>query len=137
MVEPVTLRELEFSSMPENIYLVEVLVEELKAELCLSEEAEANILVSLSEGVNNAIYHGNHSDSEKTVRISVERVDRELIFTIEDQGSGFDCSLVKDPTALENLDQPTGRGIFLMRHLADKVEYSNEGRKVAISFLGS
>lgn len=135
MVEPVTLREMEFSSVPENINLIEVLVEELKVELKLSEEAEANILVSLSEAVNNAIYHGNKSDPEKTVRISVEKLETELIFTIEDQGAGFNFSTVRDPTAIENLDQPTGRGIFLMRNLADKVEYFSEGRKVMITFL--
>jgi serine/threonine-protein kinase RsbW len=135
MVEPVTLREMEFSSVPENINLIEVLVEELKIELNLSEEAEANILVSLSEAVNNAIYHGNRCDPEKIVRISVEKLETELIFTIEDQGAGFNFTTVRDPTAIKNLDQPTGRGIFLMRNLADKVEYFYEGRKVMITFL--
>ncbi len=136
MVEPVTLREIKFPSVPENIKLIEVLVEELKAELNLTDEAEANILVSLSEAVNNAIYHGNQSDPSKEVRISVEKLETELNFTIEDEGKGFDVAKVKDPTAIENLDQPTGRGIFLMRNLADKVEYLFEGRKVIITFLG-
>ncbi|MEO6166302.1 MAG: ATP-binding protein [Chitinophagales bacterium] len=135
MVEPVTLREMEFSSVPENINLIEVLVEELKAELGLSEEAEANILVSLSEAVNNAIFHGNQSDPQKKVKISVEKLEKELVFCIEDQGVGFNDLEVKDPTAIENLDKPTGRGIFLMRNLADRLEFCEGGRKVVITFL--
>ncbi|MBK9731207.1 MAG: ATP-binding protein [Chitinophagaceae bacterium] len=135
MVELVTLRDMEFASLPENINLIEVLVEELKSELDLSEEAEANILVSLSEAVNNAIFHGNNSDPAKKVRVCVEKLDKEIVFSIEDQGFGFNLSEVKDPTAIENLDRPTGRGIFLMRNLSDRMEYAEGGRKVVITFF--
>lgn len=137
MVEPVTLREMEFSSIPENINLIEALVEELKAELDLSEEAEANILVSLSEAVNNAILHGNHANPEKRVKISIEKLEKELIFSIEDQGVGFDETTIRDPTAIENLDKPTGRGIFLIRNLSDRLEFFDGGRKVVITFVRS
>ena len=135
MVALITLRDIVFSSKPENINLIEALVEELKTELKLSEETEANMLVSLSEAVNNAIFHGNRSDPLKNVRVCVEKLDREVVFSVEDQGLGFDLLNVKDPTAIENLDKPTGRGIFLMRNLSDKLEYFNEGRKVVITFL--
>lgn len=137
MVEPVTLREMEFSSIPENINLIEALVEELKADLDLSEEAEANILVSLSEAVNNAILHGNHANPEKKVKIIIEKLEKEMIFSIEDQGDGFDETTIKDPTAIENIDKPTGRGIFLMRNLSDRLEFFDGGKKVVITFLRS
>lgn len=135
MVALITLRDIVFSSKPENINLIEALVEELKTELKLNEETEANMLVSLSEAVNNAIFHGNRSDPLKNVRVCVEKLDREVVFSVEDQGLGFDLLSVKDPTAIENLDKPTGRGIFLMRNLSDKLEYFNDGRKVVITFL--
>ena len=135
MVALITLRDIVFSSKPENINLIEALVEELKTELKLSEETEANMLVSLSEAVNNAIFHGNRSDPMKNVRVCVEKLDREVVFSVEDQGLGFDLLSVKDPTSIENLDKPTGRGIFLMRNLSDKLEYFNDGRKVVITFL--
>ena len=137
MVEPVTLREMEFSSIPENINLIEALVEELKADLDLSEEAEANILVSLSEAVNNAILHGNQANPEKKVKIIIEKLEKEMIFSIEDQGDGFDETTIKDPTAIENIDKPTGRGIFLMRNLSDRMEFFDGGKKVVITFLRS
>ncbi|MCB0395284.1 MAG: ATP-binding protein, partial [Flavobacteriales bacterium] len=45
-----------------------------------------------------------------------------------------DFSNVPDPTAPENLEKPTGRGIFLMKNLADEVEFSDDGRKVELTF---
>ena len=128
-------RELEFLSLIENLNLVESMVEQLKTEFNFSEEMEANILVSLSEAVNNAIIHGNNSEEQKKVRILFDYGENEMTFIVEDEGVGFSPDLVKDPTALENLDKPTGRGIFLMRNLADRLEYLEGGRKVVISFV--
>ncbi len=56
-------------------------------------------------------------------------------FEIEDQGTGFDYDNLQDPTAPENLENPGGRGIFLIRHLADEVEFTKDGRKVELTFL--
>jgi serine/threonine-protein kinase RsbW len=39
-----------------------------------------------------------------------------------------------DPTAPENLLKPGGRGIFLIKHLADEVEFSENGRCVSMTF---
>ena len=130
-----TLRELEFPSVPENINLIESLVQQLRDELEWSDEMEANILVSLSEAVNNAILHGNHSYPQKKVKVKFETEEQSLHFIVEDEGAGFNDRTVKDPTAPENLEKPSGRGIFLMRNLADRVEYFNDGRKVMITFF--
>ena len=134
MVGSLQNRELEIMSLPENINKVEVLIEELKEEFGLTEEMEANILVSLSEAVNNAIFHGNQSNPSKKVKIGLQKSDTELKFFVEDEGPGFDFNDVKDPTAPENLDKPAGRGIFLIKSLADHVEFLNNGSKVVMSF---
>ena len=55
-------------------------------------------------------------------------------FHIEDEGAGFNFENLDDPTAPENLENPGGRGIFLIRHLADEVEFSKEGRRVQLTF---
>lgn len=128
------VREMEFLSLPENINIIEAFVEDLKTELHLTEEMEANILVALSEAVNNAIFHGNQMNPSKKVRMKMEKGDNVLTFTVEDEGPGFDPQSVKDPTAPENIDKPAGRGIFLIRNLADNVEYADSGRKVKITF---
>jgi serine/threonine-protein kinase RsbW len=134
MVDSQIRREIEFASIPENVNLVESLVEELKAEFGLSEEMEANMLVSLSEAVNNAIFHGNQKDPSKLVKIKLLKEDKILTFSVEDKGGGFNPAEVKDPTADENLLSPTGRGIFLMKTLADKVEFENGGRTAVLTF---
>ena len=36
----------------------------------------------------------------------------------------------RDPTAAENLEKPSGRGILLMEAYMDRVVWSNGGRKV-------
>ncbi|MBX7140076.1 MAG: ATP-binding protein [Chitinophagales bacterium] len=134
MVGSQTSRELEFTSVPENVNKVEAFVEVLKTDLQLSEEMEANILVSLSEAVNNAIVHGNKNNPAKKVSIKMEKDGNLLSFVVADEGEGFDPGVIIDPTAPENLDKPSGRGIFLMRSLADKVEFIDGGRKVNIAF---
>ncbi|MFI5134457.1 MAG: ATP-binding protein [Chitinophagales bacterium] len=134
MVGSETNRELELGSIPENVNKVEAFVEALKTDLGLSEEMEANVLVSLSEAVNNAIIHGNKSDTSKSVSIKMNKEGNVLLFSVEDEGEGFDPTSVKDPTAPENIDKPSGRGIFLMRNLADKIEYAKGGRRVIITF---
>lgn len=39
-----------------------------------------------------------------------------------------------DPTAPENILKENGRGVFLMRNLADEVEFEEGGKKVTLYF---
>ncbi|MBA2422351.1 MAG: ATP-binding protein [Chitinophagales bacterium] len=135
MTKSPLLREMKFASYPENINLIEALVENLRSELNLNDELEANILVSLSEAFNNAIIHGNKSNPNKIVKLKIEVSDNEIGFFIEDEGKGFNEGSIRDPTSLENLDKPTGRGIFLMKNLADRIEFLEGGRIISISFF--
>ena len=59
---------------------------------------------------------------------------KKLVFTITDQGNGFDFSQLPDPTSPENIEKPQGRGIFLMNHLSDGVSFEEPGNKVEITF---
>ncbi|MBA3648632.1 MAG: ATP-binding protein [Chitinophagales bacterium] len=135
MVETLQTRDVEFTSLPENIKIIEALVERLKSELDMSEEMEANILISLCEAVTNAIFHGNKQSPGKKVKVRVELRKRILSFYIEDEGFGFNLIKIKNPTLPENIQNPTGRGIYLMNHLADRVEFFEGGRKVVLTFF--
>ena len=53
---------------------------------------------------------------------------------IKDEGEGFDFNNLPDPTAPENLEKPTGRGVFLMKNLSDLVVFSDNGSVVEIHF---
>ena len=88
------------------------------------------IKLALEEGLNNAIRHGNGLDPSKKVKLNYE-VGREcVVIEIGDQGRGFDPQNVPDPTADENLEKPTGRGIMLMRAYMDEVRFSKDGKHV-------
>jgi serine/threonine-protein kinase RsbW len=41
---------------------------------------------------------------------------------VRDEGEGFDAAQVADPLSPENILKPSGRGIFIIRHLMDEVQ---------------
>jgi serine/threonine-protein kinase RsbW len=91
-------------------------------------------MIAVTEAVNNAIKHGNSSDKSKNVHLSLSLDDSMIKFVIKDEGNGFNYGNLPDPTAPENLEKPGGRGIFLMKHLSDEVDFKEEGRVVELSF---
>lgn len=125
---------LRISSNPGNIRMLESFVERLAAEHKLNAEQYANILVTLTEAVNNAIHHGNRLDERKKVLVHAEMQQSGLAIVIEDEGCGFDYRKLPDPTAKENLTQIGGRGVFLMFNLCDSVRFHQNGCKVELGF---
>jgi serine/threonine-protein kinase RsbW len=121
-------------SEPHSINIIEKVIDELKNEYDIHEDSYGNILVAVTEAVNNAIVHGNGSDPGKKVQVTYEVEGDRIMFTVTDQGPGFDYYNLPDPTAPENLEKPTGRGVFLMKHLADQVIFSDNGRMVELYF---
>jgi serine/threonine-protein kinase RsbW len=126
--------QLEIISRPENIIKVESFVEEIRKEVYISDDVYGNMLVAVTEAVNNAIMHGNSADRSKSVSIAVERNNNTLSYIIKDQGSGFDHNNLPDPTSPENIEKLSGRGVFLMKQLADLVIFSDRGSTVEIHF---
>jgi serine/threonine-protein kinase RsbW len=125
---------LEIVSQPQSINIIEKVIDDLKNEYDIHEDSYGNILVAVTEAVNNAIVHGNGLDPQKQVKVSYEVDGDRIMFTIADQGKGFDYYNLPDPTAPENLEKPTGRGVFLMKHLADQVIFSENGKVVELYF---
>ncbi|HEU4718674.1 MAG TPA: ATP-binding protein [Bacteroidia bacterium] len=128
-------QKISISSVPGNIGIIEKLINEICTACNVSEDYYGNILVAVTEAVNNAMQHGNRYDPQKNVNLNVSATDNALMFSISDQGPGFDYNNLPDPTNPENLEKPNGRGVFLMRHLADKVEFSDNGKSVSLEFV--
>jgi serine/threonine-protein kinase RsbW len=126
--------KLSITSKTENIVLVEKMVEDVCDLYNIPEDNYGNILVALTEAVNNAILHGNQANPDKLINISFKTKPNELSFIIQDEGKGFDYSSLPDPTEPQNLENPNGRGVFLMRNLADKVDFEENGSKVVLTF---
>jgi len=93
-------------------------------------DSDSNVRVALHEAITNAIRHGNQLDANKKVTIEVELDQRQAVFTITDEGPGFDPSDVCDPTEGENLFRDCGRGLLLIRHLMNEVSYNQRGNQV-------
>ncbi|MGB0862085.1 MAG: ATP-binding protein [Saprospiraceae bacterium] len=125
---------LELKSHPKNISVIEPYINQVVEAYDVDHEMYGNILISLTEAVNNAIMHGNDGDEEKMVRVELKKNTKNLVFSISDDGAGFNYDDLPDPTAPENILKLGGRGIFLMKQLADLVVFSSEGNTVEIQF---
>ncbi|HEY9008358.1 ATP-binding protein [Ohtaekwangia sp.] len=121
-------------SLMENIRMIESFIDNAKERFHLDDDIYGNIMIAVTEAVNNAIKHGNASDKSKNVHLSLSLEDSMIKFTVKDEGKGFNYDNLPDPTAPENLEKPGGRGIFLMKHLSDEVDFKEDGRVVELSF---
>ena len=125
---------IELSSDPRSVSQVEVLVNRIAEKYHLDKGVYGNLLISLTEAVNNAIIHGNRRDRTKKVRIGFVKQRKGLVVQVSDQGPGFDPHNLPDPTAPENIACCGGRGVFLMRELADECHFHDGGKTVEMSF---
>ncbi|MDM8001628.1 MAG: ATP-binding protein [Bacteroidota bacterium] len=118
----------------EKLRVVETLVDTLSKKLGISDEVYGKILISTVEAVNNAILHGNKGNAEKTVTVDFTADGNLFEVTVTDQGEGFDYNHLPDPTDPENIENLHGRGVFIMKSLADIIEYNLSGNQVKMRF---
>lgn len=126
--------QIQIPSLPENIRIVESFIDNVKERYNLDDDIYGNIMIAVTESVNNAILHGNKSDNKKNVSLNLSLEKSQIKFTVKDQGEGFDHENLADPTLPENLDKPGGRGIFLMKNLSDEVNFKDSGSTAELSF---
>ncbi len=89
-----------------------------------------SVRMALEEAIVNAIKHGNRLDGRKKVRVACKMSTARLWIKVTDEGPGFDPRQVPDPTDPENIENPSGRGIMLMRSYMTRVEYNDVGNVV-------
>ena len=117
-----------------SISKVETLIDSICSKLSINEDYYGNVLIAVTEAVNNAIQHGNGQNTDLNVDVAVGDKETDFCFSVQDQGEGFEFDDLPDPTAPENIEKEHGRGIFLMRSLAEEVEFLDGGRNVTIYF---
>ncbi len=122
------------ASKQENLREIEKLVDEFNEIEELNESLYGKVLLATIEAANNAIVHGNKLDPEKTVMVEIRKSKDRIEIYVEDQGEGFNYMRIPDPTAPENIENIHGRGVFLMKQLADEVNFYKNGTKVQILF---
>lgn len=133
--ENTALYTLQLPSRINSITIVENFIDELSEKYGFSDEIYANVLTCLSEAVINGIVHGNSENPDKKVYINLEVIkDKRLIFTVSDEGDGFDFNNLPDPTAPENLENLTGRGVYIIKKLADQCIFNSKGNELELHF---
>ena len=133
-IQTAKLYTLQLPSKAESIVELENLIEEIADTFQVGEDTFANMMTCLNEVIMNAITHGNKFDGNKIVIVNVEAEGRRLIWTVTDEGAGFDYNHLPDPTAEENLESLSGRGVFIVKQLSDQCIFNASGNEVELHF---
>ncbi|SFT84426.1 serine/threonine-protein kinase RsbW [Lishizhenia tianjinensis] len=128
------VKSIEVDSTIDNLTRVEAFVDEVCLEMDVRDESYGNVLIAVTEAFNNAVQHGNGGDASLKVKVKAFNEDEFIKLSIKDAGAGFDYNNLPDPTAPENLEKENGRGVFLMKSLADDVAFEENGALVTLSF---
>lgn len=110
-------------SNQKEISNIEKFLRKVSMQLHFDDGMMHRLLVSCTEAVNNAIVHGNKSDPDKKVVIRCVVKKKTLTIYVKDEGKGFNSESLEDPRDEKNLLKESGRGVFLMRSLMDKVKF--------------
>jgi serine/threonine-protein kinase RsbW len=129
-----TYKRLQIESKMTNMRIVETAIDEITASLGIKADDYGKILVATLEAVNNAITHGNKANPEKIVDVEITYEKDQMLVKVTDEGPGFDPSTIPDPTKPENIEELSGRGVFLMSKLADAINFNEKGNSVTMTF---
>lgn len=87
----------------------------------------------IEESLLNAWKHGNREVSHKPITVRW-RFGNDFHLKVIDEGEGFNPDQVTDPTFKENREKEFGRGIFIIRHFGDIVNWTDGGKQLHVIF---
>lgn len=96
----------------------------------VNDEAAFWLRLCLEEALVNAIYHGNKGDPTLKVNLEIAETGAACCIRVQDEGGGFVTGNVPEPSA----DSPGGRGICLIKHYMDDVEYDAADQCLVMCF---
>lgn len=103
-------------------------------ELGLPAEVTQQVLLVVGEAVSNAAGHGNEFDPEKKVVVTCSLENDEVQLCVEDEGAGITDEQLENASLPDDLMQTRGRGLFIMKSLADKIWLEAEGRRLCMAW---
>ena len=131
--EPLKI-EVTLHEMRADVERVQHLVAAALQERGYDADALFAVRLCLEEALVNGFRHGNRFQEGLVVHFKGMIGPDEAAFEVQDEGEGFDPGGVPDPTADENLEIPSGRGIMLMRAYMSEVEYLGAGNHIRMVF---
>jgi serine/threonine-protein kinase RsbW len=114
------------SSTDEVVPLIETFAARMRNQ-CYSDDDIFGARLAFEEALVNAVKHGHRYDSSKRVAVRYRIRTERVLVEVRDQGPGFDLDRVPDPTAPENWERPSGRGLFLIRTYTSWLRYNRRG----------
>lgn len=126
----------QIKTSPEALISLESILENTIGEET-HEDFYAKVLIALTEAVNNAVLHGNKNDITKKIDIKFSKSGSYYIYKVSDEGEGFDYTYLPNPTDPDNITKFNGRGVFIMKNLADDLSFEDGGKTVVLKFLNS
>ena len=127
-------RSFVISSDKKNLETLRIAFSEVFFECGIDSRHFNRVFLAASEAVCNSIVHGNQLDSNKKVYVDITFSSSTLQIFVMDEGNGFGYFDIKDPTLIENIKHESGRGIYVMKNVADEVVFEQSGKKVLIKF---
>jgi serine/threonine-protein kinase RsbW len=127
-------KRMKIESRMSNLRIIENAIDEITGAIGINQDNYGKILVATLEAVNNAITHGNKANPQKLVDVEIEFDKDEIKITVTDEGEGFDPGKIPDPTMPENIEELSGRGVFLMTKLTDSIKFNEKGNSVTMNF---
>ena len=88
-------------------------------------ETTDEISMAVVEAATNAVVHGNRCQRTKKMRAVFEKRLNEIAISITDEGKGFDPDSVPSPVEGDNLMKESGRGIYIIKQVMDRVEFGS------------
>lgn len=128
------LKTMKVKGLDGYLSFLEVLVDDIAKGLLLNESVCSDMIMSLSEALNNAFVHGHKRDMTKEMVLSFYSSPSELSVVVADEGDGYDYNMFREDLNEELLDVPGGRGLFIMRALTKEVRFNEVGNEVTLVF---
>ena len=98
-----------------------------------SPNVQFRLQVALSDALANAIVRGNREDAGKQVYVQVDLLPEAVNIHVTDEGDGFDHASVAEALDPQSPDLPSGRGLFLIRHMVDDVHFNTQGNSICMT----
>ena len=133
MIEPSGTRVFTIPGAPEKIEEMAANLLGLYVMLSLGEREVSALRLALDEAVTNAVKHGHQGDRTKVISVVCEWRPDAIVLTVTDQGSGFNCRRLPNPTCRRNLMKECGRGLYIITTIMTEVAFNDKGNEIRMT----
>lgn len=109
---------------------VEAVVDCCRGQGALSSRLRFRLRTVTAEALANAMSYGNGNDATRRVTVDIELDDERIVLAVSDEGGGFDPETVAELRDDEHHDATGGRGLFMIRRLAEQVSFNARGNTI-------